>query len=79
MTRKRYIKLLMACGYSRNTAVKHARLLQKWHGSYRDSAENLERMFCDVARNGAEPIWRLAGLYGARILHRALYGEVAHE
>lgn len=75
MTRKRYVKLLMACGYSRDDAAWSARDVQAHRASYRGD------LVC----------W-LAAFYGgawyesmkelrrkANILHRALYGEVAHE
>lgn len=54
MTRKRYIKLLMACGHDRNNAedwARNAREVMNW--SYRADAEFWERVFRDMARVAA--------------------------
>lgn len=80
MTRKRYIKLLMACGYDRNSSedwARHAR--EVMNRSCRADAEAWERVFRDMARVAATWWSRNFRLVKANLLHRALYGEVAHE
>lgn len=80
MTRKRYIKLLMACGQDRNGAeywARHAR--EVMNRSYRADAEAWERVFRDMARVAATEWSRAFELIKADLLHRALYGEVAYE
>ena len=75
MTRKRYIKLLMACGYSRNHAARCARYVQAYRASYRGD------LVCWLAafQGGAwyESVKELRLKVG--ILRYALCGEVAHE
>lgn len=72
MARKRYVKLLMACGYSRDDAAWSARDVQTHRASYRGD------LVCWLAAfsGGA---WYEELRRKANILHRALYGEVAHE
>lgn len=80
MTRKRYVKLLMACGHSRNDAENWARNAREvLNRSYRADMESWERVYKDMAQ--ASRIWWLRDFHLANvdILHRALYGEVAHE
>ena len=75
MTRKRYIKLLMACGYSRNHAARCARYVQAYRASYRGD------LVCWLAafQGGAwyESVKELRRNVGN--LRYALCGEVAHE
>ena len=69
MTRKRYVKLLMACGFPRgecNEAARAARIT-------RDSCLRIVAANCAVAY---EATFRQCA---ADLLHRALYGEVPHE
>lgn len=80
MTRKRYIKLLMACGHGRNNAEDWARNAREvMNRSYRADAEAWERVFRDMARVAATGWSRNFRLVNANLLHRALYGEAAHE
>ena len=80
MTRKRYIKLLMACGHDLNNAEDWARNAREvMNRSYRADAEFWERVFRDMARVAATGWSRNFRLVKANLLHRALYGEVAHE
>ena len=44
MTRKRYVKLLMAQGYSRNEANRSARYAVAEGGSYQEEYDDLEEM-----------------------------------
>ena len=46
MTRKRFIKLLMADGYSRNEATEVAELVQKDNGTYAKSYDVIHAMKC---------------------------------
>lgn len=46
MTRKRFIKLLMADGYSRNEAVEMAELVQKDNGTYAKTYEAIHALKC---------------------------------
>ena len=80
MTRKRYVKLLMACGHSRNDAADWARNAREvLNRSYRADMESWECVYKDMAQ--VSRIWWLRDFYlvNVDILHRALYGEVAHE
>lgn len=80
MTRKRYIKLLMACGHDRSSAEDWARNAREvMNRSYRADAEAWERVFRDMARVAATEWSRAFSLIKADLLRRALYGEVAHE
>lgn len=80
MTRKRYIKLLMACGQDRNGSEYWARNAREvMNRSYRTDAEAWERVFRDMARVSATERLRAFRLIKADLLYRALYGEVAHE
>lgn len=80
MTRKRYIKLLMACGYDRNSSEDWARNAREvMNQSYRADAESWERVFRDMARVAPTEWSRNFRLVKANLLHRALYGEAAHE
>lgn len=80
MTRKRYIKLLMACGHDRNSAEDWARDAREvMDRSYRVDVEAWERVYRDMARVAATEWSRVFRLACADILHRALYGEAAHE
>lgn len=113
MTRKRYIKLLMACGVGRNYAAWAPRCVQASRVSYReDLACSLESLRAGVLPVSAivqrhadgrlsgvpqgplgqhqqldQIIALMAQLHAfleercrrIEILHRALYGEVAHE
>lgn len=75
MTRKRYIKLLMACGVSRKCAAWATRCVQASRVSYReDLACSLGSLRAGVLPVSAEELCRRI-----EILLRALYGEVAHE
>ena len=80
MARKRYIKLLMAGEMSRNVANGVARYTRNVLGcSYRDAAACNERAYRDMAQHIAALFLRVRWQRSADILHRALYGEVAHE
>lgn len=80
MTRKRYIKLLMACGQDRNGSECWARNAREvMNRSYRADAEAWERVFRNMAWVAATEWSRAFSLIKADLLHRALYGEVAHE
>lgn len=75
MTRKRYVKLLMACGYSRDYAAWSARNVQANRASYRGDLVCWSAAFYGSAwYESTKEIRRKAD-----ILRRALYGEVAHE
>lgn len=75
MTRKRYIKLLMACGYSRNHAARSARYVQAYRASYRGDLVCWLAAFQGGAwYESAKELRRKVG-----ILRYALCGEVAHE
>lgn len=79
MTRKRYVKLLMACGCSRDHAAWSARDVQAHRASYRGD------LVCWLNLSFAAMPWaqtdeqRSVLRRRAAILKRALYGEVAHE
>lgn len=80
MTRKRYIKLLMACGHDRNSAEDWARDAREvMDRSFRVDVEAWERVYRDMARVALGKFSRDIRLSRADILHRALYGEVIHE
>lgn len=79
MTRKRYIKLLMACGYPRCDCEEGAREAQITCGSYRQHLELWETSLRIVAANCAVEYEAQFRRRAADLLHRALYGEVAHE
>lgn len=75
MTRKRYIKLLMACGYSKDHAAWSARDVQAHRASYRgDLVCRLAAFYGSAWYESTKELRRKAD-----ILRRALYGEVAHE
>lgn len=74
MTRKRYVKLLMACGYSRNHAAWSARNVQTHRASYRGDLVCWLAAFSGGAWCESKELRRKAN-----ILRYALYGEVAHE
>lgn len=79
MTRKRYVKLLMACGFPRgecNEAAMAARIVRD---SYRLDLECWETSLRIVAANCAMEYEAQFRQRAADILHRALYGEVPHE
>nr|DAO94527.1 MAG TPA: hypothetical protein [Caudoviricetes sp.] len=79
MTRKRYVKLLMACGTGRSQAIRNARYVQAYRASYRGD------LVCWLSLSFAAMPWaqtdeqRSVLRRRAAILKRALYGEVAHE
>ena len=75
MTRKRYIKLLMACGYSRDHAAWSARNVQANRASYRGDLGCWSAAFYGGAWYGSTKELRRK----VNILRYALYGEVAHE
>ena len=80
MTRKRYTKLLMACGHDRNGAKDWARYAREvMEHSYRVDAEAWECVYRDMARVAVSEWLRAFELAKANLLHRALYGEVLHE
>lgn len=80
MTRKRYIKLLMACGHGRNDAKDFARCAREiLCRSYRADAELWERVYRDMALYTRSEFVRGLRLTRANIFRRALYGEVTHE
>nr|DAK97725.1 MAG TPA: hypothetical protein [Caudoviricetes sp.] len=74
MTRKRYVKLLMACGYSRDDVAWIARDVQTHRASYRGDLVCWLAAFSGGAWYGPKELRR-----EANILRYALYGEVAHE
>lgn len=74
MTRKRYVKLLMACGYSRDHAAWSARNVQTHRASYRGDLVCWLAAFSGGAWYESKELRRKAN-----ILRYALYGEVAHE
>ena len=79
MTRKRYIKLLMACGYSRNRCKQFAGFAREF-GSYCGDLISWAHEFSAVARNKFEDeAVRKRYRRAADILRHALYGEVVHE
>lgn len=45
MTRKRYVKLLMACGFPRNDCQEAAQAVRVTEGSYRADVEDWLRVF----------------------------------
>ena len=79
MTRKRYIKLLMASGADRNQAIRNARYVQAYRASYRGD------LVCWLSLSFAVMPWaqtdeqRNVLRRRAAILKRALYGEVGNE
>ena len=80
MTRKRYIKLLMAGEASRNVANGLAQYTRNVLGvSYRDAAACIESAYRTMAQHTAVLLWRVRWQRAADILYRALYGEVTHE
>ncbi len=75
MTRKRYIKLLMACGYSRNHAARCARYVQAYRTSYRgDLVCWLAAFYGGAWYESMKELRRKVN-----ILRYALHVEVAHE
>lgn len=75
MTRKRYIKLLMACGYSRNHAARSARYVQAYRASYRgDLVCWLAAFYGGAWYESMKELRRKVN-----ILRYALHVEVAHE
>lgn len=79
MTRKRYVKLLMACGYSRNRCKRFAKVAQEF-GSYCGDLIDWVHGFSAVSQNRFEDeAVRKRYRRSANILRYALYGEVAHE
>lgn len=80
MPRKRYVKLLMACGHDKNSSEDWARSAREdIKRSYRADAESWERAFRGMARVARGEFVRGLRLARANIFHRALYGGVAHE
>nr|DAJ73147.1 MAG TPA: hypothetical protein [Caudoviricetes sp.] len=79
MTRKRYVKLLMACGFPRCDCEEAARAAQITHASYRQELECWEASLRIVATNCLIEYEAQFRQRAADILHRALYGEVTHE
>ena len=79
MTRKRYIKLLMACGFPRGECKEAARAVRITRDSYRLGLERWETGLRIVAANCAMEYEAQFRRCAADLLHRALYGEVAHE
>lgn len=79
MTRKRYIKLLMACGFPRSECKEASRAARITRDSYRLDLERWETSLRIVAANCAVEYEAQFRRRAAAILHRALYGEVAHE
>lgn len=79
MTRKRYIKLLMACGYSRNRCMRFAGVARAF-GSYFGDLIDWAHAFSGVARNRFEDeAVRKRYRRSANILRYALHVEVLHE
>lgn len=79
MTRKRYIKLLMACGYSRNRCKRFAKVAQEF-GSYFGDLIEWAHGFSAVSRNRFEDeAVRKRYRRSANILRCALHVEVLHE
>ena len=80
MTRKRYVKLLMAVGFSRNCAEEFARIARMNPVTpYRYDAESWESVFSAMARLAPEGFIRDWRSRSAAILQRALYGRVSYE
>ena len=79
MTRKRYIKLLMACGFPRGECKEAAKAARITRDSYRQDLECSETSLRIVAANCAVEYEARFRRRAADILRRALYGEVAHE
>lgn len=79
MIRKRYIKLLMACGYPRRDCEEGAREARITCGTYRQHLELWETSLRIVAANCPVECEAQFRRRAADILRRALYGEVAHE
>lgn len=81
MTRKRYMKLLMACGQSRNFAAQMARCVrgQLWGwGSYRRDAESWMVVWQSVARLSSLVPVKVEFRRRAAILRQALRKGAAH-
>lgn len=80
MTRKRYVKLMMAVGFSRNCAEESARIARMSPATpYRYDAEAWERVFSAMARLAPDGLVRDWRSRSAAILQRALYGRVSYE
>lgn len=80
MTRKRYVKLLMAVGFSRNCAEEFARIARMNPVTpYRSDAESWERVFRIAARSATDGWSRDYLFRSSAILQRALYGRVSYE
>ena len=80
MTRKRYVKLLMAVGIPRNDAEGYAGIARMSPvAPYRSDAESWESVFRVAARSATDG-WRHDYLFrSSAILQRALYGRVSYE
>ena len=79
MTRKRYIKLLMACGFPHGQCKEAAKAARITRDSYRQDLERWETSLRIVAANCAVEYEARFRRRAADILRRALYGEVLHE
>lgn len=75
MTRKRYIKLLMACGTGRSQAIRNARYVQAYRASYcGDLVCWLAAFYGGAWYESMKELRRKVN-----ILRHALRVEVAHE
>ena len=79
MTRKRYVKLLMACGYPRNGCNGVAKTARTVSASYREDLVLREFGLRMGGRHSTSAETKRFCRCAADILRRALYGEVAHE
>ncbi len=82
MTRKRYIKLLMACGFSRNSAAQAARCVRDQlcgGGSYRRDAGSWMTIWRTMARFSRHASVKEELRCRAAILRQALREGAAHE
>ena len=79
MTRKRYVKLLMACGFPRGECNEAARAARITRDSCQRDLECWEASLRIVAANCAVAYEATFRQCAADLLHRALYGEVPHE
>ena len=80
MTRKRYVKLMMAVGITRNDAEVYAGIARmNLVTPYRSDAESWERVFRIAARSATDGWVRDYLFRSSAILQQALYGRVSYE
>lgn len=79
MTRRRYVKLLMACGFPRDECKEAAKAARITRDSYRQDLECWETSLRIVATNCAAEYEARFRRRAADLLRYALHVEVAHE